>query len=84
MYKAYNTSLHLFPINDFDEILIRDVFTPICRKKGVMDDTVIHYNMSKYFLAGITALVADWVRNDCKDSVLFIAEVIILCVRPKK
>ena len=49
-----------------------------------MDDTVIHYNMSKYFLAGITALVADWVRNDCKDSVLFIAEVIILCVRPKK
>lgn len=59
------------------------VFNPICRRNGVLDDSVIHY-MSKYFLVGITAIVADWVKNDCKDNVLFVAEVIILCVRQKE
>ncbi len=83
MFKAYNSNVHLFPINDFDEKLIKNVFTPICRKNGVSDDGIIRY-MSKYFLAGITAIVAEWVKNDCKDDIRFVAEVIIFCVRPRK
>lgn len=38
--------------------------------------------MQKYFLKGITAIIDEWVHNDCEDDILFICEIITFCVRP--
>lgn len=81
MFRVYTRNAHIFPVNNYDELLIKSVFMPICKNNGVLDDTIIRY-MSKYFLAGINAIVAEWVKNDCRDDILLVVEIIILCVRP--
>lgn len=82
MFRAYNNNPHTFSSNTYDDILIKNIFTPIYKKNGVYDDTVIMY-MSKYFLAGVNKIISEWVNRDCKDDILFIVEMITFCVRPK-
>jgi len=37
----------------------------------------------KFYLTGITAIVADWLEDDCSDSVDFISKIITDCVMGK-
>lgn len=34
----------------------------------------------KFYLTGITAIVMEWLKNDCKDSIEDISRIIIQCV----
>ena len=81
MFRAYNNNAHTFSANSYDKLLIKNVFTPIYKKNGIYDESIIYY-MSKYYLAGLNAIVSEWVKNNCKDDILFIVEVISFCVRP--
>ena len=36
--------------------------------------------MLKFYLTGITAVVMEWLKNDCKDSIEEISRIIIQCV----
>ena len=38
--------------------------------------------MISYYLNGITAIIGEWIKNDCKDEISYIENVIIACVRP--
>ena len=49
-------------------------------RMGVMDNSIMQY-MSKFFLSGITAIVNEWVNGDCKDDILFIVEIITMCIK---
>lgn len=82
MFRAYTNNAHIFSINKYENFLVKKVFVPVCNKNGIFDNTIIKY-MSKYYLSGINAIVAEWVKNGCKDDILFIAEIIILCVNAK-
>lgn len=79
MFRAYISNSHIFPVSEYGKYLIKNVFTPVCMDNGIVDPTIINY-MSKYYLTGVHAIVAEWVKNDCKDDILLIVEVIILCV----
>lgn len=37
-----------------------------------------------YYIEGITAIVKEWLRGDCADSLETIADIIIDCVRPER
>ncbi len=80
LYEVYNHS-NAFPIGDMDKQLIEKVFVPIYAKNGVTDRRVVEY-MSRYFMSGVTAITMEWVRRGCEDDILFICEVISICVRP--
>lgn len=81
LFKVYMNNLNNFSVEDTGNYLIDKVFTPIFAKNGITDKTIIKY-MSHYFLSGITAIVEEWVKNDCEDDIYLICEIITICVRP--
>lgn len=81
LYEVYNNS-NAFPIGDMDKQLIENIFVPVYAKNGVTDRRVVEY-MSKYFMSGVTAITMEWVKRGCEDDVMFICEVISICVRPQ-
>ena len=80
LYEVYNNS-NAFPIGEMDKQLIEKIFVPIYAKNGVTDRRIVEY-MSRYFISGVTAITMEWVKQGCKDDILFISEVISICVRP--
>lgn len=60
--------------------LNRHVFMPIFSKFGV-DEKSANY-MIAYYINGISAIVSQWIKNDCQDDISYIENLIIKCVRP--
>lgn len=56
------------------------VFQPIFARFGV-DEKTGNY-MIAYYLNGIAAIVNQWIKNDCRDEIRYIEDVIIRCIRP--
>ena len=81
LFRIYADNAHSFEVNNMDDYMIENLFVPIYAKHGVTDKKLIFY-MQKYFLKGIDAIINEWVRNDCEDDIIFMCEIIILCVRP--
>ena len=80
LYEVYNNS-GAFQIGEMDKQLIENIFIPVYAKNGVTDRRVVEY-MSRYFISGVSAITMEWVRRGCEDDILFICEVISICVRP--
>lgn len=57
------------------------VFKPIFKGFNI-DDKTEHYMIS-YYLNGITAIINEWIKSGCKDSIEYIEKIIITCVTPK-
>ncbi len=75
-------NLRSFDANETYDALFKYVLKPIYIKSRVTDQTIMQY-MSKYFLTGVTAIVSEWLERDCKDDIMFLCEIIILCAHPK-
>lgn len=56
------------------------IFKPIFKRFGIDEKTEGY--MISYYLNGITAIIGEWIKNDCKDEISYIENVIIACVRP--
>ena len=81
LYEVYNNS-NVFAVGEMDKQLIENIFVPIYAKNGVTDKRVVEY-MSHYFISGVSAITMEWVKRGCEDDILFICEVISICVRPQ-
>ncbi len=81
LYEVYNNS-NVFAVGEMDKQLIENIFVPIYAKNGVTDRRVVEY-MSHYFISGVSAITMEWVKRGCEDDILFICEVISICVRPQ-
>ena len=57
----------------------RHVFTPILDRFGV-PETERHYLMA-FYIQGLMAIVAEWLRGDCEDPIERVVAVIQTCVR---
>lgn len=55
--------------------LFEYVFSPILNRFDVPENEQ-HYTMA-FYMNGITALVMEWLKNDCKESIENIADIII-------
>lgn len=80
LFKTYLSHLATFEPNDAYDDLFKYVLKPVFMKMGVVDNVIMDY-MSRFFLSGITAVVNEWVNGDCKDDILFIVEIITMCVK---
>jgi len=56
------------------------VFKPIFKRLGV-DSNKEKYIIS-FYINGISAIVNEWIKNDCKEDISFIENLIIECIRP--
>lgn len=80
--RIYADNARAFEKNKIDDYLIDSLFAPIYAKYGITDKRLIGY-MQKYFLKGIEAIIDEWVRQDCKDDISYICDIISSCVRPR-
>ena len=61
-------------------LLNTHIFKPIFNRFGV-DEKTGNY-MILYYLSGINAIINEWIKNDCKEEIDYIEQIIIKCVRP--
>lgn len=82
-FKIFVDNIGDFNTDSFYQLLLEKLWIPSCESRGISDKTLITY-MSKFYLNGMTAIVNEWINSGCEDDILFVCEVIILCVRPLK
>lgn len=78
--KIFKTSLNQFGIMGFEDYynrLFKYIFNPILERFKVAEEK--RQYVIKYYLTGITAIVMEWLKNECNDSVEKICEIIIEC-----
>lgn len=81
IFKVFMNNLNAFNPDGFYKLLLEKLWIPSCEARGITDKSVITY-MSKFYLSGMISIVVEWLNNNCEDDILFVCEVIILCVRP--
>lgn len=62
--------------------MFRHVFTPILERYGVPEEDRAY--MMRFYIQGLMAVIAEWLENDCADSVEHIISVMQRCVMRHK
>lgn len=58
------------------------VFTPILDRYGIPEQDR-HYIMA-FYIQGLMAIISEWLKNDCTDSIAYIIEMIQRCVKRRE
>ena len=82
IYHIYLTHELDFRHKDRFDGLVNHIFLPRYHAYGIVDAEHIVY-MSSFFIAGITQVIAHWLRKGCAEPVEEIADIIQTCI-PKK
>ena len=81
LYKICHKNSSQFKMKENLQIIINAIIGPALSKFGVKDEKIINY-MGNYYLSGINAIINEWIDRDCVDDMVFVCEIINLCVRP--
>ncbi|MBQ4644461.1 MAG: TetR/AcrR family transcriptional regulator [Clostridia bacterium] len=79
--KIFKTSLKHIHSMGFDDVysrMFRSIFNPILARFD-FPETEREY-VVKFYLTGITAVVMEWLKKDCSDSIETICRIITQCV----
>ena len=78
--RIFKTSLkHLGSMN-FDKVynkMFEFIFNPVLNRFNFPEDEQKY--VMKFYLTGITAIVMEWLKNDCKEEIEEISHIIIQC-----
>lgn len=80
LYKAIYKYPELFNSNKNYMRFFKLTFQPILKRFGTSGKDAIY--IMDYFITGIFAIITRWVKDDCRDSIDKIIEIIIKCIRP--
>ncbi len=72
---AMNTDKHFKNIKQF-------IMQPIMEKFNIPESEISYW--IAFYMYGVNAIVWEWIRNECKDSIDNVITAIIHCVRPHK
>ena len=79
--RIFKTSIkHLGSMN-FDKVynkMFEFIFNPVLERFSFPEEDREY--VLKFYLTGITAIVMEWLKKDCKDSIEEISRIIIQCV----
>ena len=62
--------------------MFRHVFTPILDRYG-MPQQDRRYIMA-FYIQGLMAIISEWLRNDCADSIAYVVDMIQRCVKRRR
>ena len=87
-YIKENSKIHLASVKHpyimnagrKSESLYKYVFRPIFRRFGV-DESADKYIMA-YYINGVVSIINEWIKGGCVDSIEYIEDIIISCIRP--
>ena len=61
------------------EKMFRHVFTPILDRYGVLPQDRPY--IMAFYIRGLMAIISEWLKNDCTDSITYVTGVIQQCVK---
>ena len=61
------------------ERMFRHVFTPILDRYGVLQQDRPY--IMAFYIRGLMAIISEWLKNDCADSITYVTGVIQQCVK---
>ena len=62
--------------------MFRHVFTPILDRYGVLQQDRPY--IMAFYIRGLMAIISEWLKNDCTDSITYVTGVIQQCVKCHK
>lgn len=62
--------------------MFRHVFTPILDRYGIPQQDR-RYIMA-FYIQGLMAIISEWLRNDCADSIAYVVDMIQQCVKRRR
>ena len=83
VYKQSNISRQHFSKiqcnREYNPRLFRHVFTPILDRYGVLQQDRPY--IMAFYIRGLMAIISEWLKNDCADSITYVTGVIQQCVK---
>ncbi|MBQ7116918.1 MAG: TetR/AcrR family transcriptional regulator [Clostridia bacterium] len=79
--RIFKTSIRQFGTMDFEGVykkMFRYIFNPVLARFDFPEKDRVY--ILKFYLTGITAIVMEWLENDCSDEIDSIIRIIIDCV----
>ena len=61
------------------DMMFRHVFTPILDRYGVLPQDRPY--IMAFYIRGLMAIISEWLKNDCADSITYVTGVIQQCVK---
>jgi len=80
VFKVFVKYPNIANIENLGGINLKQFFSIIMKKNGIQNKIIIDY-MTEFYLCGVTAIVLEWLNNNCKDDMITVCEAIILCTR---
>lgn len=80
--RLFRTAMEHYSVLAMDknyERMFRHIFLPILERYGVAKQDR-HYIVA-FYLQGIMAIISEWLRTDCEDSVEYVMKMIQQCVK---
>ena len=82
LYRAAIARPAIFRSDETYRHMFQHIFDPILERFGVPMTRRRYYMM--FYLAGISAVVGEWIQNDCEDDLDQMIAIIQNCVMPKE
>lgn len=82
--KAFMAALNkpiVFKVERMFEKMYREIYSPVMDKFNVEEKEKRY--IIQFYLNGIHALIAEWIRGDCADDIEFVADLIAKCITYK-
>lgn len=79
--RIFKTSIKKFGSMDFDSVynkMFKYIFNPVLARFDFPENDRVY--ILKFYLVGITAIVMEWLENDCTEGIDNIVRIIIDCV----
>lgn len=79
--RIFKTSIKQFGSMDFDSVynkMFKYIFNPVLSRFDFPENDRVY--ILKFYLVGITAIVMEWLENDCSEKIENIIRIIIDCV----
>lgn len=81
MFRTATENAQTLGLSAAYDRMFRHVFTPILERYHVPEENRA-YIMS-FYIHGLMAIIGDWLKDDCRDSIEHIISIIQLCIREK-
>ena len=82
IFIAVLTQPKAFGVSSIFDSLFNDCLNHIMARFGIPEKDRRY--MITYYLSGMNAVIMAWVRNDCREEIGYIANLLIECVRPHR
>lgn len=79
--KVFKTAIKHLGTMDFQKVydkMFKFIFNPVLERFSFPERDRVY--VLKFYLTGITAIVMEWLKNDCEESIDDISRIIIQCV----